>query len=87
MKKLFTAVIIDSTNRPYSHLDVIATDELEARTLVDNHLFERRPFGFSEREIRKVNPKRTPWKTGLRLGLLYERIEVTDNRPIGVVCN
>jgi hypothetical protein len=84
MKKCFTALIARGT-RLYSHLYVIATSEEEARQLVEQHLAERKPLGFSEAEIRRHNPRRTPWKPGLRIHFIMDSGPVEDGCKIGVV--
>lgn len=68
----------------YGHVTVIATTEAEAAALVERHLAEKKPLGFSEREIRKKNPKRTPWVPGLRLLYLFGGGPDFGGRPCGV---
>ncbi len=68
----------------YGHLGVIATNEAEAEALVEQHLSERKSLGFSEREIRKKNPRRTPWVPGLRILYLTGGYLDTNGRPFGV---
>jgi hypothetical protein len=65
--------------RHYSHLRVIATCEAEARALVERHLAERKPLGFSEAEIRKPYPKRTPWTPGIKIFYIMESAEARDD--------
>jgi hypothetical protein len=93
MKSSFWAVIgydAPTRERPnavhrYGHLDVIATSEEEARILVEQHLAEGKALGFTEREIRKKYPKRTPWRPGLRVLYFFTSHPVDDNRKTGVV--
>jgi hypothetical protein len=88
MKMRFTAIIVQEKANAihhFGHLYVIATDEEEARKLVEQHLFEQKPLGFSEREMRKRNPKRTPSAPGLRIGYFFPGIPVEDGAKIGVV--
>ena len=42
-------------------------------------------LGFTEREIRKANPKRTPWVPGLAVWYLLGGSRLHEDRPIGVV--
>lgn len=71
----------------YSHIRVVATSEAEARQMAEQHLAEKKPLGFSEREIRRMNPKRTPWKPGVTIRYIDRPIKVSDDRPLGVVCD
>lgn len=71
--------------KTYGYLDVIAPSEAEAKTIVERHLSEQRPLGFTEAEIRKPNPKRTPWRPGLELWTFLPGHPVNDDCPIGVV--
>src|SRR5262245_26516044 len=84
MNKHFTAFITRGT-RHYSHLRVIATSDEEARQLVEQHLAERNPLGFSEAEMRRLNPRRTPWKPGLRIHFIMDGGPVGDGCKIGIV--
>lgn len=93
MKRSFWAVIgYDAPTREqpnaaqrYGQLDVIATSEDEARTLIERHLAEGKALGFTEREIRKKNPKRTPWRPGLKLLYFFASHPVEDDCKTGVV--
>jgi hypothetical protein len=71
--------------RLYGHIRVIATSKSEAITLVEQHLQKRRPLGFSEHEIRKPNPKRTPWIPGLKVFQVMESCAVDPTNNIGVI--
>src|SRR5262249_33371098 len=92
MNRSYTAVITRPVSRDqdprgfrvYGHLSVIATSEDEARALVEQHIAERKPLGFSEREIRKENPKRTPWVPGLRVFYLIGGEPDRNGCPFGV---
>ncbi|MFO0842376.1 MAG: hypothetical protein U0797_08230 [Gemmataceae bacterium] len=68
----------------YGFLSAVATSEEEARALIEQHLAEGRPLGFSERELRKRNPRRTPWRPGLKVLYFLFSSPVPDDRPIGV---
>ncbi len=91
MKYELVAMILHTNDagkaRMYSHLRVIATSEKEARDLVEKHLSEKKPLGFSEREMRKRNPKRTPWIPGLSFRYFLGTVRVEDAEPIGVICD
>jgi hypothetical protein len=93
MKMSFTAAIVyDAPTREHpkavkchGYLTAIARNEEEARSLIEQHLAERKPLGFTEREIRKMNPKRTPWIPGLEFLYFLSGYEVSDEEKIGVV--
>jgi hypothetical protein len=72
-------------HRSYGHLDLIATSEKEARKIVKNHLAAKKRLGFTEEEIRKPNPSRTPWRPGLELLYFMSTLPVEDDRQVGVV--
>jgi hypothetical protein len=92
MKRNFTARIsldVPKSEDPrgfvlYGFLSAVATSEQEARALIENHLAEGRPLGFSERELRRRNPRRTPWRPGLKVLYFLCSYPVRDNCPIGV---
>jgi hypothetical protein len=71
----------------YSGVRVNADSEEEARKLVLEHLRQRKPLGFSEREIRKRNPKRTPWKPGLQIMYVSKGGTANQGDVKGVVCD
>jgi hypothetical protein len=71
--------------RNYGHLDLIATAEKGARKIVKDHLAAKKPLGFTEEEIRKPNPKRTPWRPGLELLYFMSTLPVDDHHKVGVV--
>jgi hypothetical protein len=93
MKRRYLAIIgydAPTSERPmavkrYGHLAVIARSESEATRLLERHFSERKPLGFSEREIRKINPKRTPWRPGLKVLYFLSDYQVSDDHAIGVV--
>lgn len=95
MKYRYTAVLICPAPTPanpramrhYSYVYVIATSKDHATALVQKHLDERKPLGFTEREIRKMNPKRTPWKEGVRIESIWDGSPANDSDEIGVVCD
>jgi hypothetical protein len=84
MKFQFSVAIGDD-QRLYSHLYVIASSEKHAREIVLQHLADRKPLGLSEAQIRRKNPKRTPWKPGLWVHSVLGGHPVSDDRKIGVV--
>jgi hypothetical protein len=71
----------------YSALEVVAESEPEARKLVQEHLRQRKPLGFSERQMLKKNPKRTPWKPGLRIKGAVISWAANEDAVKGVVCD
>jgi hypothetical protein len=77
----------NSDFRFYSGVLVNATSEDEARQFVTEHLREKKPLGFSEREIRKKNPKRTPWKEGLTIAYVSPMGVSNKGAVKGVVCD
>jgi hypothetical protein len=84
MKKRFD-VWIGLNGRFYSGLWVVATSEAEARKLVEEHLALKRSLGFSEREIRKRNPRRTPWQPGCFICRVSGDSPSDQSDPIGVI--
>jgi hypothetical protein len=60
-------------NGYYAAWTFVAESESAARALAEKHLEERKPFGFSEREIRSINPQRTPWVPGLKVVGVYNQ--------------
>jgi hypothetical protein len=84
MKFQFSVAIGDG-RRLYSHLYVIASSEEHAREIVLQHLADRKPLGLSEAQIRRKNPRRTPWRPGLWVHFVLGGHRVSDDRKIGVV--
>src|SRR5262245_8538774 len=68
----------------YGFLSAVATSEEEARALIEKHLADEGPLGFSESELRKPNPRRTLWRPGLKIFYFLGSTPVPDSRPIGV---
>lgn len=90
MKRHYTAFLIapnpknPGTFRSYSHLPVVASSKAEARAIVEQHLADRKPLGFSEAAIRRPNPKQTPWIPGLRVFFILEGVEATEDEEAGI---
>jgi hypothetical protein len=78
-------VWIGLNGRFYSGLYVIARSEAEARKLIEEHLAQKRSLGFSEREIRKRNPKRTPWAPGCFIYHVSDLGNANPGDPLGVI--